>query len=64
MGIFTDDRELLECPHCGLMEDVASSGLLITCNPDSLGVDTGKRFEELPSNRFRCPGCGEIILEI
>ena len=24
LGIFTDDRELLECPKCGLWEEVSS----------------------------------------
>jgi hypothetical protein len=30
LGIFTDDRELLECPSCGLLEDVTAEGLLVT----------------------------------
>ena len=30
LGIFTDDRELLECPNCGLLEDVTAKGLLVT----------------------------------
>ena len=30
LGIFTDDRKLLECLDCGLMEDVTINGLLIT----------------------------------
>jgi len=29
LGMFTDDRELLECPRCGLLEDVTAVGLLI-----------------------------------
>jgi hypothetical protein len=24
LGIFTNDRELLECPNCGLLEDVTA----------------------------------------
>ena len=35
LGIFTDDRELLACPVCGLLEDVAIMGLLITYPIDS-----------------------------
>jgi hypothetical protein len=27
LGIFTDERELLECPNCGLLEDVTAKGL-------------------------------------
>ena len=26
LGIFTNDRELLECPKCGLLEDVMAGG--------------------------------------
>jgi|WetSurMetagenome_2_1015567.scaffolds.fasta_scaffold30448_2 hypothetical protein len=28
LGIFADGRELLECPSCGLLEDVTSEGLM------------------------------------
>lgn len=30
LGLFTGHRELLECPQCGLCEDVTSDGRLIT----------------------------------
>jgi len=30
LGIFTNDRELIECPSCGLLEDVTFEGLLVT----------------------------------
>jgi hypothetical protein len=60
LGMFANDRELLDCPHCKLEEDVTSSGMLITCNPDSPGVDTGLRF--IPADEreawWHCPGCG------
>lgn len=63
LGIFIGDRELISCPHCGLMEDVDTNGFLLTCRPDSLGVDTGLRFEEVDSEglRFRCPSCGTLL---
>ena len=61
LGLFTNDRELLECQKCGLLEDVTFNGLLITCRAPDLGQDTGLRFEELPQDRFRCPVCGSII---
>ena len=54
LGIFAGDRELLECPKCGLLEDVTFTGQLITCRPPEEGMDTGLRFQELPRNRFRC----------
>jgi rubredoxin len=66
LGIFVGDRELLECPQCGLMEDVIFTGQLITCRPSAESPDTedtGLRFEELPQNRFRCPACGSLVQE-
>jgi len=63
LGVFTNDRELLECPSCGLLEDVASGGLLITSWPKTLGRDTGLRFRELRGGRFRCPECGVMVRE-
>src|ERR1051326_1171240 len=63
LGIFVEDRELLECPGCGLLEDVTSIGGWITCEPSSLGQDTGLRFQALPSDRFRCPRCGTVVTE-
>ena len=29
LGIFTDDRELLACPSCGLLEDVTAGGSIL-----------------------------------
>lgn len=62
LGLFAHDRELLECPACGLMENVAAAGGLFTCRPESLDDDTGLlRFEELSPDSFRCPGCGATV---
>ncbi len=63
LGIFIGDRELISYPNCGLMEDVDTKGFLLTCRPDTLGVDTGLRFEEVDSEglRFRCPSCGTLL---
>ncbi len=58
LGLFAHDRELLECPACGLMENVAAGGGLFTCRPESLDEDTGLRFEALSRDRFLCPACG------
>ncbi len=63
LGLFANDRELLECAKCGLQEDVTFGGLLITSRSDSVGEDTGLRFEELAQGRFRCPGCGATVRE-
>jgi uncharacterized C2H2 Zn-finger protein len=61
LGVFTNDRELLECPRCGLLEDVTCAGLLITCRADALGEDTGLRFVPLADNLFRCPSCAQRV---
>ncbi len=63
LGVFTNDRELLACSRCGLMEDVAISGLLITCRAPDLGQDTGLRFRKLNARLFRCPACGQRVTE-
>ena len=59
LGIFTDDRELLACPSCGLLEDVTAEGLLMTYPKDSKNIeDTGLRFRQLDTASFQCPACG------
>ncbi len=63
LGLFANDRELLECPSCGLMENIACGGRLFTCRPESLDDATGLRFEELGGDRFRCPACGATVRE-
>ena len=63
LGLFANDRELLECPGCGLTEDVACDGRLITYRGTEFGEDLGLRFEELPDNGFRCPTCRQIVHE-
>ena len=61
VGIFTNDRELLACPACGLIEDVTIEGLLITYPEDSsLMEDSGLRFKEC-DGMFICPKCGMSI---
>ncbi len=63
LGLFAGDRELLECPKCGLLEDVTCTGELITCHRPTPGQDAGLRFEELSPGRFRCPACGSLVDE-
>jgi len=38
MGLFTDDRELLECCGCDLAEDVAFDGRLMTYHRKKRGL--------------------------
>lgn len=61
LGLFANDRELLACPRCGLLEDVTSVGLLITCRARSLGEDTGLRFVQLADQVFCCPSCANRV---
>ena len=62
-GMFTDDRELLECPSCGLQEDVAMGGRLIVTRKGNRKRDTGLRFKELDQKNvwFACPSCKRKI---
>lgn len=62
-GLFANERELLDCPQCGLREDVLISGLLITYREPGFPQDTGLRFEELTADTFRCPSCGQKVNE-
>ncbi len=62
LGVFTDDRELLESPSCGLLEDVTSEGLLVTYPKDSVDLkDCGLRFKRVSETSFTCPTCGTSI---
>lgn len=62
LAMFTDDRELLECQHCGLKEDVTGHGILITYKEDAIDVDTGLRFPKPDEDGVStCPGCGETV---
>ena len=62
-GIFANDRELLCCPGCGLKEDGAINGTLITYREPDLGCDTGLRFKQLNKYAYRCPACGQCVKE-
>lgn len=62
LGVFTNDRELLECTRCNLVEDIAFDGSLMTCRKqDNDFNDTGLRFEDCGDGTFRCPVCGSIL---
>jgi rubredoxin len=59
-GLFANDRDLLECPKCGLQEDVTIEGILIACPKEFPGEDTGERFIPLDDREswWRCTKCG------
>lgn len=62
LGIFTNDRELLECPSCGLLEDVTIEGLLVTYPRSSRDMkDCGLRFIQVGEATFQCPSCGANV---
>lgn len=62
LGLFTDDRDLLECSSCGIWEDVSSDGVLIVYQKDdSSQEDSGLRFREVDEGHFECPKCKAII---
>lgn len=63
LGIFTNERELLHCPACGLTEDVATDGMLFTYSEPDLCHDTGLRFRQLNKHTFSCPACGKNVKE-
>ena len=57
------DRDLHQCPACGLMEDVLYGGKLVTCwRQSAQPVDTGLRFKEVGADQLACPGCGCVSL--
>lgn len=64
LGLFFNDRELLECKKCGLVEDVASEGVLITYNSSDVAADIGLRFDPCEKNKYLCPVCGSKVSEI
>ena len=43
-GLFLNDRELLSCDSCGLLEDVDITGRLITYKSGEAIFDSGMRF--------------------
>lgn len=65
LGLFVDDRELLECPKCGLKEDIDINGRLFTVFEKVPNKDTGLRFKKVKSSKtFRCPNCEKTVSEL
>jgi hypothetical protein len=57
-GLFMEDRDLLQCARCGLLEDVGCYGLLMTYPTGAPAVDSGLRFTKDEQGRYICPNCG------
>jgi len=62
LGMFVEERDLLECPACGLWEDVNCEGMLLVYQKDDPSqVDSGLRFREVDGTHFVCPACGATV---
>ena len=62
VGLFIDNRELLDCTHCGLQEDVLIDGRLVTHQANAAdATDSGLRFSAADDGNFVCPQCGAIV---
>ena len=59
-GLFMEDRHLLHCSHCGLLEDVGCYGLLMTYFSGKSPGDSGLRFTKDQRGRYLCPNCGAV----
>jgi len=60
-GSFLEDRDLLECARCGLLEDVSCYGLLMTYLSGKPPIDSGLRFRKNNRGRYICPNCGAVL---
>jgi rubredoxin len=61
LGLFTEERDLLRCPKCGLQEDVDCTGRLLTYSKGRKANDTGLRFRLVNQHAWLCPRCGAKI---
>jgi len=57
-SLFLNDRGLLRCDRCGLLEDVDIKGRLITYKFGEAVFDSGMRFEKGEGDTYVCPVCG------
>ena len=62
LGMFVEERDLLECPSCGLWEDVNCEGMLLVYRKDDPSqIESGLRFREVDETHFVCPACGAAV---
>jgi rubrerythrin len=61
--LFMNDRELLRCNNCGLLEDVDITGRLITYKSGDPVSDSGMKFEKGEGDTYVCPICGAAACE-
>lgn len=55
-GLFLEERPLLQCPGCGLLEDVGFDGRLMTYAMGKAPHDIGLRFN-IQDREVLCPTC-------
>jgi hypothetical protein len=63
LGGFDHSRQLLNCPACGLFEDVNDKGMLMTAESDYPEDDTGLHFTKVNEGEWECPDCGHLCRE-
>ncbi len=56
-GTFAGERDLLECPGCGLVEDTDIDGRIVTYIDGGRLKDSGYRFRVSGGGRWICPIC-------
>ncbi|MFZ2807860.1 MAG: hypothetical protein WA081_04035 [Desulfosalsimonadaceae bacterium] len=61
-GFYVCDRPLVECPHCGLMEDAIENDRLVTFFKNERKKYLNLRFEELETGYFLCPNCAKYFM--
>jgi hypothetical protein len=60
-GFYVCDRPLVECPHCGLMEDAVENDRLVTYFKNERQKYLDMRFEEPEPGYFLCPNCSTLF---
>lgn len=59
-GTYAGERDLLECPGCGLVEDTAMDGGLLTYIDGGRMKDSGYRFWLSSNGAWICPVCHTV----
>jgi hypothetical protein len=59
-GTFAGERDLLECPGCGLVEDTDIDGRVLTYIDGGRMKDSGYRFVVSGDGTWICPVCHTV----
>jgi len=63
LGSFIGDRDLLECPECGLIEELNADGRLFTYIDGCQIKDSGFRFTPAGPGAWLCAVCGTVVTD-